>query len=227
MCRSTLLRGGAAQEIMAGMKTNLSLMAVGVLGSFFLSACGSSSGGNCANSAACGGDIVGTWKITSTCVSATGAMGDSATCPASTVSASHLTIIGSTTYNADMTYTQAGKLNGMATIVLPASCFTSQGVTFTCDQLNQTFQMNPTPGISIHCTGSSSCSCDETLSDFDSSESGTYTTTAAGVLTETPTGGSATVSDYCAKGTTLTESPHSDSAMMGQPLSGTITFTKS
>lgn len=226
MCRSTFLRGGPAQQIMAGMTTNLSLMAVGVLGSFFLSGCGSSSGGNCANSAACGGDIVGTWKITSTCLSANAVMGDS-TCPTSTVSASHVTIIGSTTYDADMTYTQTGKLNGMATVVFPASCLTLQGLTLTCDQLNQTFQMNPTPGISIHCTGSSSCSCDETLSDFDSSEAGTYTTTPAGVLTETPTGGTATVSDYCAKGTTLTESPHSGSAMMGQPLSGTITFTKS
>ena len=56
---------------------------------------------------------------------------------------------------------------------------------------------------------------------------GSYTTTAAGVLTDTPMGGgAASPSDYCVKGKTLTVSPHAGSAMMGQTVSGTITLTK-
>jgi len=55
----------------------------------------------------------------------------------------------------------------------------------------------------------------------------TYSTTAAGVLTETATGGTPNDSDYCIKGTTLSLSPHAGSSMAGQgSTSGTITLTK-
>lgn len=186
--------------------------------------CGSS-GGTCANTAACGGAVVGTWTITSSCVSESASMLDSQ-CPTATASSSGLTITGSITYNADGTYASTSTVSGTIHVTLPPSCLTSNGVTLTCNQINQLFQSNPTPGVTLNCTGSTSCDCRETLSAQTSSETGTYTTTAAGLLTDTPTGGTASETDYCVKGTTMTQSPHAGSAMMGQTVSGTITLTK-
>jgi hypothetical protein len=147
-------------------------------------------------------------------------------CPTATVRSSGLTITGSITYNADGTYSSTSTVGGSIYVTLPPSCLTSNGVTLTCDQLNQAAQSNPTPGLTLHCTGSSSCGCTETLANQTSSETGTYTTTAAGLLTDTPTGGTVGQSDYCVKGTTMTQSPHAGSTMMGQTVSGTITLTK-
>ena len=147
-------------------------------------------------------------------------------CPSATVSSSNLTITGSVTYNADGTYSSTSTVGGSVYVTLPASCLMSNGITLTCDQLNQASQANPTPGLTLHCTGSSSCACMETIANQTSSVTGTYTTTAAGLLTDTPTGGTADQTDYCVKGTTMTQSPHAGSTMMGQNVSGTITLTK-
>ena len=198
---------------------------VGLLVAFAVPGCGSS-GGTCSNAAACGGSIVGTWTITSSCVSESGSMFDSQ-CPSATVRSSGLTITGSVTYNADGTYSSTSTLNGSLYVTLPPSCLTSNGVTLTCDQLNQVVQSNPTPGLTLNCTGSSSCACTETIADQPSNATGTYTTTAAGLLTDTPSGGTADQTDYCVKGTTMTQSPHAGSTMVGQAVSGTITLTKS
>ena len=197
---------------------------VGLLVAIAVSGCGSS-GGTCSNAAACGGSIVGSWTITSSCLTTSASMLDSQ-CPTATASSSSLTITGSVKYNADGTYTSTSTIGGSVNVNLPVSCLMSNGITLTCDQLNQAFQSNPTPGLTLHCTGSSGCACTETIAGQTSSETGTYSTTTAGLLTDTPTGGTAGQSDYCVKGTTMTVSPHAGSAMMGQAVSGTITLTK-
>lgn len=197
---------------------------VGLLMTFMATGCGSS-GGTCGNTAACGGDIVGTWTITSSCVSASASMVDSS-CPTAPGTSSNVTITGSITYNADGSYTSTSTIGGTVQVYLPQSCLTSSGVTITCDQVNQAFQSDPTPGLTLNCTGSSGCTCTETISDQSSTETGTYTT-AAGVVTQTATGGTASETDYCVKGTTMTQSPHPGSTMMGEAESGTINLTKS
>jgi hypothetical protein len=151
------------------------------------------------------------------------------TCPAATVTSSSLTITGSITYNADLTYTQTGAISGTVVVTEPTSCFTQAGVTPTCDDINKAFQdNNQDPSLNLHCTGTSTCTCTETFTNEDSSETGTYTTTTAGLLSQTTDGDTtADESDYCVKGTTMTQSPHSGSMMMGGSVSGTITFTKS
>ena len=110
-------------------------------------------------------------------------------CPSATASSSNLTITGSITYNADGTYSSTSTVGGSIDVTLPPSCLTTNGVTLTCDQLNQLSQANPMAGVTLNCTGSSSCACTETIANQTSSETGTYTTTAAGLLTNTPTGG--------------------------------------
>ena len=204
----------------------ISVMSVaGLLAAVAVQGCGSS-GGTCSNTAACGGAIAGTWTITSSCVSENASMLDSQ-CPTATVSSSNLTINGNITYNADGTYSSTSTVSGSLHVTLPPSCLTTNGVTLTCDQINQLFQSNPTAGVTLNCTGTSSCACTETIASQTSSETGTYTTTAAGLLTDTPTGGTASQTDYCVKGTTMTQSPHAGSTMMGQSINGTITLTKS
>ena len=203
------------------------VLCLGMFASVVSSSCGSSSGGTCGNAAACGGDIVGAWTIQSSCVSEAASMFDDS-CPTAALTASNLKATGSVAYKADLTYAATTSLSGSVTVHLPASCLSAGAAgTLTCDQLNQTFAANPVAGISFHCTGTSDCSCVETLTNVSSNTTGTYTTTAAGVVTETSSSGSTDESDFCVKGNTLTISPHAGSTMMGQSVSGTVTLTKS
>ena len=122
---------------------------VGLFVGLAVPGCGSS-GGTCGNTAACGGAIAGTWTITSSCVSESASMVDSQ-CPSATASSSALTITGSITYNADGTYSSTSTVSGSIEVTLPPSCLTMNGVTLTCDQLNQLSQANPTAGVTLNC----------------------------------------------------------------------------
>jgi hypothetical protein len=189
--------------------------------------CGGGAGaaGSCGMVAACGGNIVGNWRVTGSCLKVSGTLGD-ATCPGATIDGS-LHITGTTSYAADLTYIQSFILTGTETIGFPASCLTRSGVTLTCDQLNQSFAANPpAPSVaSLHCTaaGGGACNCVTTLTAMSVNETGTYIT-SGGNLTSTQTGG---VPDsgggYCVKGTRLDLTPAS---MMGGTLieSGDLTL---
>jgi hypothetical protein len=148
-------------------------------------------------------------------------------CPGATIGATNFTISGSETFGADGTYTTSATVGGSVTVNFPASCLTVNGLTLTCAQLNQVFATMPDPSIkSFNCVGSSGCACTVTPVDQVTNESGTYTTTGAGLLTLTPTNGAPESDDYCVKGTSLTLSPHNGSTMMSAEVSGTIVLTK-
>jgi hypothetical protein len=189
---------------------------------------GGSGGGTCANAPACGGNIVGTWKITSSCVTiAIGSM-DLMGCPGETASLSGAAITGTVTYRADMTYTSADTITGTVIDDVPAACLASQGTTLSCAQLTQLLQSSGMAGQCANAAGGG-CRCTLPLDTTNPPTNGTYATTAAGVLTETDQGSTtADMSDYCVSGTTLTESPRPGSGMMGQgsSFSGTITLAK-
>jgi hypothetical protein len=59
-----------------------------------LAGCGGSSGGTCGTAAACGGAVVGTWKITSSCISIDTSGIMNMDCPGETSSASGVAITG-------------------------------------------------------------------------------------------------------------------------------------
>jgi hypothetical protein len=168
--------------------------------------------------------------ITSSCVSASPSMSTmlDPQCPTASITGSSLKVTGTVVYKADMTYSSNATVSGSVTVTLPASCLMTMGITITCDQLNQVFAANPTIAPGAHCSpaGGGACACAVNIPSMASAEMGTYTTTAAGLLTETPTGGATTQSDYCVKGNTLTDSPHAGASMMGTPVSGTITLQK-
>lgn len=153
-------------------------------------------------------------------------MVDTGSCPGVTVSGSNLSIQGTVTYNADGTDTATDTFSGTVSVYLPPACLTMNGVTVTCAQLNQQFASNPMPGVTVSCSGSSGCTCLETISGESNTTTGTYSVAANGVLSETNADGTVSQTDYCVKGTTMTQSPHAGSTMMGAA-SGTITLTKS
>lgn len=139
--------------------------------------------------AACGGDLVGTWRVTSTCLQPTGT-GESE-CPTATRAIS-VQYAGSVSYSAGLSYTSMLRLSRTETIGLPASCLTRGGASTTCAQLNQSLAAGPLdPSIStIHCSpaGGGGCTCVATVVST-CGETGTYAT-EGGVLTRTPTGSS-------------------------------------
>jgi hypothetical protein len=184
-----------------------------------LSSCGGGSG-TCGGAAACGGNIVGTWRIVSTCGGSPMASVNNMPCPGASVSADNVSISGTITFNSDMSYSGNVSVSGSETAVFPPSCLT-QGT--TCADLNQIFSLDPSGS---HCSSQgSSCACTIVAPRMPLTSGGTYMTTSAGLLTETPEGGAPQQSDYCVQGSTLTFSPHAGSTMMGMS-SGTVTLTK-
>ena len=189
-----------------------------------LASCGGSSdGGSCGNTSPCGGDIVGTWTIQSSCVA--GATMDGG-CPGATIDSTNIKVTGTAVYRSDLTYSVTGVLNGSISTTLPPSCLVGQGQTFTCAQLQDLLTAQGESGLTFTCSGTSSCTCVETLTAVTTNETGTYTTTAGGLLTQTPSDGSdPDENDFCVKGNTLTLSAHGDATMM-RGLRATITLTK-
>jgi hypothetical protein len=206
------------------MKTILSVLGTTCLAAMMvLSGCGDSGDGTCGNTPACGGDIVGAWTITSACLNP--GSRTSAACQG-TSDIANIKLTGTVTYNADLTYTANTMFSGSETVTLPLSCLPSSNGQATCDQLGQQFRGDPSTQT-VTCSGTTTCSCKIVFANETSMTTGTYSTTAAGVETDTPTVGEPSQSDYCVKGKTLTLSPHADAGMMGQSISGTITLTKS
>lgn len=201
------------------------------------SGCGGSSSdsaASCSNSAACGGDITGEWTVTSSCVSVSDVSMVNQQCPSATANAAGLKVTGNVTYNADLTFTSTSTISGSTSVTLPASCLSVQGITVSCAQLTQAFMTLAQQGSSgfksASCSSAGSgCTCNVVLNDQTTSQSGTYSTTSDGVLTETPLNGAAGQSDYCVKGSTLTVSPSQSVNMgaMGQMgITGTVVFAK-
>jgi hypothetical protein len=155
----------------------------------------------------------------------------SSDCPEQTVSTSGLKIDGTVTYGGDQTYDSSLTLSGNVVLTLPASCLTRQDVTITCSQIEQSLQSSlPTSDFSSGTclAAGGGCRCTLVLTPTTSSGDGTYTTTGAGLLTQTDsTNGTPDSSDYWVRGNTRSVSPHADSGMAGtQSASGTITLAR-
>src|SRR5882724_10705954 len=148
---------GEQYAMLASMKNILTSSFLGLWALALLAGCGGSSGGTCANAAACGGAIVGMWKITSSCVTVDISGMMNMDCPGETLSASSVTITGAVTYNADMTYSANSKMTGDVVITVPASCLSQEGGTVTCDELTQALQASMASMFqSANCVGAGS-----------------------------------------------------------------------
>jgi hypothetical protein len=197
----------------------LSLLAV-LAGS--VSCGGGDSSGSCGMGAACGGDLVGTWKVVSSCTALQGTLTDT-DCPTATLDG-RIEFAGTATYTSAKTYTLVMTVSGTETILFPSTCLSA-----TCDQLSQKFQATPPDGFSaMHCTSAAggACSCAGTLIPQPHSETGTYTT-SGGSVTTTPTDGSDAETDqYCVKGNRLDIVPDAPSLDPTLTASGDIILTR-
>jgi hypothetical protein len=162
-------------------------------------ACGGSSGGSCGKVEPCGGNPVGAWKVSGSCVNSaalmstfTDSLGDS--CTGATISNASVAASGTLSLNADMTYTINGDQMVKFTVNVPASCLNGA----TCADLATQLQ-NDFPNAT--CTGSSSCAC--ALSDDSPQiDSGTYTVSGTQIVSESSSQGESSQS-FCVQGNTL------------------------
>jgi hypothetical protein len=147
----------------------------------------------------CGGEVVGTWQITSVCTDWLIDPATTGSCPSAS-SVNNVQKSGSYTYGADGAFSWDTITGGTTTVTLPAACLS--GVT-SCAALEAEF--TPANGYeSGSCSGkvSTSCTCTATLTDEPSEGSGTYEL-ADRVLTAI-LGSDTSSSAYCVKGGKLT-----------------------
>ena len=214
------------------MKTKLSVSCVAL--AVFLFGCGGNSGLSpsppsaldaCHNPPACGGDIVGSWSIASTCL---GVDLSSYTdgCPDSVAQANGYQITGMVTYDADMTFTLMSMLTGSVTVRYPTACLTPpDGAAVTCEQLGAAL-LAPGSYQAVQCL-SNGMGCDCTIQSTPETvtRTGMYSISANNVLLA----GTADESDYCVKGDgTAALGAHPASPVMGHVglTSGSLTLTK-
>jgi hypothetical protein len=160
--------------------------------------CGASDSGDaCARVQPCGGDLLGTWQLSSACASEPPLPGK--LCAAATVINASFSITGTETFEADLSYSLSATTSGTIQVSVPASCLIVGNATMTCAQLTP----QVTPEVNARCVESSAgCDCTFVLLQTDVRAAGTYVTSGTS-LNETPVGGAAASSGYCVDGDRL------------------------
>jgi hypothetical protein len=192
--------------------------------------CGDDGGGSCETMSACGGNLVGTWKILSFCVD--GVSDDAFSnatsfCSNASVNVGRVTAAGTMTFKSDMTVTESLTVSEDVNLNIPSSCLKQGGITLTCQQLNEATQaaaqnQDADAGVivpSISCSGSGGgCACSSTVSE-PVANAGTYTLSGNTVHMSF----TAEDDDYCVQGNKLylQQSKHTSMSMS----SNTATFT--
>jgi hypothetical protein len=202
--------------------------------SVVLSSCGggggltpgvSRSNSTCQTAPACGGDVVGSWSIASTCLTVD-VSSFTADCPSASAFANGYQIAGMITYDANMTFTLMSTLTGSVVARYPARCLTPpDGVAVTCDTLGPALLAGG-KYASVDCLpDADGCDCTFGMTPQTFTGTGTYSIAAGNVLTA----GVADESDYCVKGDgTAVLATHPASPIMGHfgLTSGSLTLTK-
>jgi hypothetical protein len=148
----------------------------------------------CGLADACGGDVVGTWKISTFCVS-NAASPFGASCPSGT---DDVSVSGDETFDvrADGTVSTTTNISVNSAIHVPTSCL--GGIDCTALQSQLAAQGQGT----VTCTASpTGCDCQQAL-PVAVTGSGTYTTSGS-TFTVSTTGGSPQSYSYCVRGSTL------------------------
>ena len=165
----------------------------------------------CTNVAVCGGDIVGTWNVTSSCLSVTGQLNVSLigmACGSVPVTGS-LQVTGTWTANSDGTYTDHTTTTGTEEFTLGSSCLVISSTPVDC--LGAANIMTALGYTTATCTAANGgCNCSATVDQSGgfgqvsplASGSGAYAT-AANVLKTDDTFAYA----YCVSGNTLMLTP--------------------
>jgi hypothetical protein len=186
---------------------------------------GGPGGASCSSVTPCGGDVVGTWTVTSSCLNVSGQLDMSPLglgCASAAVTGS-LKVTGTWTARSDGTYSDNTTTTGDEVFSLPASCLNISGTTITCEGLASVFPILGYDSVSCTSATSGGCTCPATVKQtgwagvvtFDASTSGKYAT-AGNVVT---LDGEAKYS-YCVSGSQMTWTPQSTSPTT----TGTVVF---
>jgi non-reducing end alpha-L-arabinofuranosidase len=189
---------------------------------------GTTSAPNCPNGSSCGGSLVGTWNVTSSCLALSGDMDGYLLylgCAKVPVTGS-LSVTGTWTANSDGSYTDNTTTTGSMTFPLSSSCLTVSSAPVECTKMAGAFTAAGWASATCTTDAGDQCNCSATANQkggigviyANASDKGTYQTS----------GGSLTVDEeaqysYCVSSTTLTLTPKS--AVL--PLAGTVVLQKS
>jgi hypothetical protein len=158
---------------------------------------------------ACGGDLVGAWRLTEMCIDGSVLMADLAgrlmgTCPAARVGSISYFPSGGMVFNADFTYSIDVQVSGSLAVNIPASCFPAGT---TCLDFSAELQESLARNASVQsasCAGAGICACTIVETPSQASETGSYTLTGAALVTTAAGTGDVVTTDYCVSGATLT-----------------------
>jgi len=181
---------------------------------------------SCSNTSACGGNVVGTWSVSSTCLTLSGQLTlpafFSPDCRTAGISGS-LHVTGSFSANADGTYTDNTTTTGTEQLTLAAACLAFSGTNITCEKVAVPLQAVGYSSVTCQDAPGGGCSCSATVEQqgglgFPSADPHTSGSFATANNTLTLDGSSAF--GYCAATDKMTWTPQSQSPTVV----GTVTF---
>lgn len=177
---------------------------------------GSSSGsggftGSCPNVTPCGGDLVGTWTVTSSCLDVSGQLDVSLigmSCPSLPVTGS-LQVGGSWTAAADGSYLDGTVTTGSETFTLAPECLVISSTPTTCSGAASVIQALGYSSVVCNEKASGGCDCSATveqpggmgLVSYLAARDGWYTVAGSTLTTDVAP------YSYCVSGNTLTLTP--------------------
>jgi non-reducing end alpha-L-arabinofuranosidase len=176
-------------------------------------------GASCSNVTACGGDLVGTWTVTSTCLKVTGNLDPSpvgAGCTSAPVTGD-LQVSGTWTAVGDGTYTDDTVTTGTEQFTLAPSCLVVSSTAVSCAGAASFIQALGFTSLACTSAAGGGCNCSGTVGQSGGlgllspapSTNGNYTT-AGNTFSLTGDIGNTTYA-YCVSGSQLTLTPQSTS----------------
>jgi hypothetical protein len=155
------------------------------------------SGASCPSVSPCGGNIVGTWKVTQSCVTATDDLGSTGNGCTGASAVLDFTYSGTLTYNADLTLDSTINASEAVHEHFPSGCMPFG---LTCDQAGRSAMDAGTGSCSTDAQGG--CNCDLMTTPAASAPAGTYSV-SGNRLTSTTSAGSTSTGSYCVQGGVL------------------------
>jgi hypothetical protein len=166
---------------------------------------GADAGEACTDFTACGGSLLGTWQLTSTCFFMPPAASG---CADETVDAATFHESGSYAFNSDLTYSASVIPSGTLGFSMPQSCTPAQPIATTCAVFNSTYSslvsQPGSPYASAGCAVSGTdCVCTFTFNGQTVSATGTYVVGTDTVTLTRAGSTTSTTNNFCVQGTTL------------------------
>jgi hypothetical protein len=217
--------GGSAGNPAAGRGGTGGANATGAAGSGSAGVGGADAGGACASFTACGGSLLGTWQLTSTCFSMPPAASG---CADETVDAATFHESGSYVFNSDLTYSASVIPSGTLGFTMPQSCTPAQPIATTCAVFNSTYSslvsQPGSPYASAGCAvAGTDCVCTFTFNGQTVSATGSYAV-GTDTVTLTPAGSTtSTTNNFCVQGAALSLDAVS---LIGTAVTGPAVLTK-